>query len=952
MYGSILLGVALAIIALCAGISALRGFSKSGLRCITLLVAAAAAVITCLILKAQLPTAQEFITWAETNLVSISQTLGMEIEEMEELLGTVQELGTVSPTLIELVFQLLGALLAPLVCLILFLVYSFITFIIYFIVKLILRLPMKMLNHSIRLSRLWAAGIGVIEGIIIVTMLFLPISSYMSVVEPTVKGLAEQGIMDKEDPNTQTALDVITEINEAPTMKAHRVLGGKALSGSLMGMKVANQKVYIEEELKPVLGLLMNITDLGKTEMSQYGAHEAELIRSIGESFNESKLLAPIVGDILYAATDSWLNGEEFLGTKKPDMGEATELFGPFVDALLEILHDDAKTAELLQGDIQTLADVIAILVQNDVMANLGNTETLLETLGGNGVVEEMIETLGANNSTKRLIPEVTNLGVRAIGQVLNIPQNVEAVYGDFMDEVANALNDIANLPESQRVEELTDRLSGAFDDAGVAIDAEILDFYSASMIHDLVDNNQGEVTTADVQAFFLLYAEHMIEEESSASAEYPSVEVLNNGGKSDKDIIAESIYGKMTEEQLSQTATAALADLCNKLSKLDGNSENFSEQAKSIVMDTFTELLGEDHAALETLQKTELTAPISSESIQNAASLKSLDSMKETTKVVTLEDLLIDTKSAAENLTAESIKKEATAIGSIFGTAGNLMNSIGGGGEFNITDVAASMGTILDSMKQTDSFGKDKTANLFTAVLQSKTVRESAGLDMNTATQMAEKANEGDGNYSQTMNTVAGSMGLADKLNKGEDISDDELVELIKNLNPQTAGMLELYMTRKRMEQFGVPANQAQVSSDLICAIFSYMAREDLKDYDAEARGLNQALQIALSAKNSDKKLIFSTSKDAKDGRLPTADEVVKSMMESKAITFALVDVLTDGNKVISDDPFEFGESINNNQSDRETLRRAIMDHENSHPEIDDLAYEAFASIFCMEID
>lgn len=947
MISSILLIVALVIIALCAGISALRGFSKSGLRCATLLISALAAVITCVILKAQLPDAQEFVVWLEANLDSISQILG---DDAGELLASVKELSSVSPTLVELVLQLLGALLAPIVCLLLFFVYSFITFIIYFIVKLILRGPMKLLNKAVPLSRLCAAGVGAIEGIIIVTMLFLPVSSYMSVVEPAVSGLVEQGVMDAEDPDTQTVLDVVEEIDQAPAMQIHRVLGGKPLANSLMSVKVAGEKVIIEEELDSVLALLMSITELGETEMQNYGQREADLIRAIGESFKDSKLLAPIVGDILYGATDAWLNGEDFLGMEKPNMGEASELFGPFVDALLEILHDDAKTPDLLQNDIQTLADVIGILVENEVMANIENTEALLATLGGDGVVESMIETLGANESTKRLIPEVTNLGVRAIGQVLNIPQDVESVYGDFMDDVADTLNHIATMPESQRVEELSERLSSAFDDAGVAIDASILDFYSASMIHDLVDNNSGEVTSEDVQAFFLIYAENALEDSPSASANYPRVEVLSNNGAV-TNIMSSSIYGKMSAAQLRQTGAANIANLSKNLSKLDANSASFKEQAKSMVMDTFTGLLGADHPALNTLEKVDITAPISNESIQNMASMRSLDSMKSTTKVITLQDLLIDCKAVAGRLNAESIKKEAEAINAIFSAAGQLMDKLGGSGDFDLAQVAGSLGTILDSMKNTDSFGQDKTANLFTAVLQSKTVRESAGLDMQTATQMANKATEGNGSYSQTMGTVAGSMGLADKLNKGDEITDEELVELIKNLNPQTAGMLELYMTGKRMEQFGVPAEQSQVSSDLICAIFSYMAREDLEDYDAEAKGLNQVLQIAMSAKSSDKDKMFSSSKGANDGRLPTADEVVASLMESKAINYALVDVLTDGNKVTITDPFDLAEDLKDDKEDYDLIQKAIKNHQSKHPEIDDLAYEALAGVFEVEI-
>ena len=942
MISSILLGVALVILVLYAGTSAIRGFSKSLLRTATILLSALAAIITCLILKAQLPTADEFVIWAQTNMETVRANLG---EEMVEMLESVMELATVSPTLIELVLQLVGALLAPLLCLVLFLVYCIITFIIYFIVKLILRAPLKLLNKAVPLSRLCAAGVGLVEGIIVLAMILLPVSGYMSVAKPVMDGMVQAGAMDAEDPDTQTVLDVFEEIETSPVIVTYRTLGGKALSNTMLDIKVAGEKVNIEEELDPILILVMNITELGEVPMENYTEREAELIRSIGTSFTQSKLLAPIVGDVIFAATDAWANGEEFMGTPKPEMGEADELFGPFMDTLLDILHDDAKTPDLLQKDIQTLADVIAILVKSGVMSNLNDTEALVGTLGGEGVVEDMIETLGTNESMKRLIPEVTNLGVRAIGQILSIPADIDAVYGEFMDEVADALNEIASKPESEQVEILSDRLSSAFDDAGVAIDSEILDFYSASMIHDLVDSNNGEVTAEDVKAFFLLYAENVAGDNTTSSTGYPSIEVLSNS--STEDLLAGTVYGNMTEEQLKKTATATLYKLCVNLSKLDSNDADFSKKAQAMVVESFTDLLGADHGAMETLKNKAITKPVTTDSIQNAAGLKSADALKDTSNVITMQDLLIDTDAAAGKLTTDSIQLEAKAIAAIFKSAGSVLGQMSD--SINLTDMAGALGTILDAMKQTDSFGAEKTASLFTAVLQSKTVRESVGLDMATATLMAEKATSGNGSYADTMNSVAGSVDLATKLGNGDEITEDQLVELIRNLTPQTAGMLEVFMTEERLIDMGSPEESAGTGSALLRAIFSYMGRDDLEDYDAEAKGLNQILNMAMAADESENDKLFSSSETANDGVLPTADKVVEDIMGSKAVCYALVEVLTDGNKVTEYNALGFGDDLND--ADRATIKTAIEKHMAAHKEISKITYQALASVFNVEI-
>ena len=924
MIGAILLLVAFVIVAACAGISALRGFSKSALRTAAVLVSALAAIITCLILKAEL---SELVL----NLVQ---------ENSDQVSDALKELNGVSPLLVELIPQLIGALIAPIVCLVFFFLYWTVFSIACLVLSLVFKKLMHKWNKKIPLSRLWAAGIGFVEGLVIVGMLFIPISGYLSLVRPAMDGLVEQNLLETDE-TTEQIQTVIRDIDDAPVLVIHRTLGGELVSDGLMKVEVGGNKVNLRKEVKPVMGLVVTVSELGGTELSEYGIREADLIRSLGTSFKESKLLAPIVGDVLFAATDAWLNGETFLDMEKPSMGEDDQLFGPFLDRLFLVLHDDAKDAELLQADIQTLADVIAIFVQNDVIANLDNEEKLVETLGGDGVVKTMIETLGKNESMKVLIPEVTNLGVRAIGQVLNIPANADEVYGEFMDEVAAAINSTASMTEEQRVETLTQQLTTAFDEAGVAIDPEILDFYSASMLRDLVDNNDKAVTAEDVKAFFNIYAENSADNGPSAAAGRPAMDMLSNA-----DALKGTVYEGMTQAQLKNTATAVLAGFCVDLSRMNANDADFSEKAGQMIRASFGDVLGA--SSLTILQSKELTKPVSMDSIRNTVGMQSPETMRMVSTVVTLDILLIDADAAADRLNAEGIQAEAVAIEAIFNTAGTLLSKMNQGGSLDLMDMAASVGSILDTLKATGSFGADKTASLFTSIMQSETVRDAAGLDMNTATIMAQKGSAGNGSYTQTMTTVADSVSLADKLNKDEEISDAELEEMIRNLTPQTAGMLEIYMTAARMEQFGVPAKYSAIASAMTQSGFSYMGREDLADYNKEAQGLNQALDMFMAAKkNNGKKNLFSSASGVNDGILPTSNEFVERLMGSDAICYAMTNVLTDGSKVTTYNPFGFAENLENKPAEQEALRAAILNHKRNHPEKSALAYEALAGMF-----
>ena len=954
MYAFILLGLVALVILLSAGHAALFGFPKAKVRLITVAASAVAAIGVTLLLKAILPSPEIIFTLIQNHLSSLISLVGA---DAGEIMTQALEFAQISPSLLELLVQMVAALILPLICVALFVIFSVFIWIVYLIVCAIVRAVRKKKAAKAdktyvpasKSPRWLAACLGLVQGFVIVAVLFIPFSGYLAMAQPTLDELIAQEVLDANEPVIATTQQAVAEVNNSFTIKAYRTLGGKLLTDSVMSMRVAGTKVILDEEIGAVITLVQHVTELSKTEFEDYSEEQAEIIRAIGDSFGQSKLLSPIVGDILYAATDAWLAGDTFLGMEKPSMGDSAEMLDPLMTALLEILHDDAKETLLLQADVKTTAELVAVLAQNGVFANLSDTEALMNTLGGEGVVSTLITTLGSNESMKRLVPEIMNLGVRAIGQVLSIPADVEAVYGSFLSSVADTLNDVRDLPEQERIETLSDELESAFDDAGIDIDTQVLDYYSTAILHDLVDNNANQVTSEDVQAFFALYAEGTRDASSSLSGK-PCFDLLSNT-ESDTDIFAGTVYEGMTEQQRKSCAAAAVANLCVSLTELDG--ENTAEQAKALATEAFTDLLGADHAALEIVANVEITAPLSASTLESTCSMQSIEEMEKVSSVITLETLLVDAKQAAEGINPETIGLDAEAISSIFSAATELLDTLNQeDGQLDLSALASGIGTILDSLTQTETFGKDKAAALFTSVLQSETVRDKANLDMKTATELASKANEGDANYSQTMSTIAGSVSVMEKLSENDTIPEDELVDLIQNLNPQTAGMIEVYVTAKRLVGHGVPEQHSEISAKLIRSMFSYMGNEDLKDYNAEAKALNQVLQLGLAAKKSDDKALFSSAPGAGDGKLPTAAETVNILLGSDAVCHALVQNLTNGQQVTEFDPYGFGEKVAEGSQSYRDFVTAVDNYRAAHPEIDDLVYEALGALLGIEID
>jgi len=306
------------------------------------------------------------------------------------------------------------------------------------------------------------------------------------------------------------------------------------------------------------------------------------------------------------------------------------------------------------------------------------------------------------------------------------------------------------------------------------------------------------------------------------------------------------------------------------------------------------------------------------------------------TTKVL-LKDLLLDTKNAAALLDAAALASESEVISAIFEAADSLKNQIDSPEEIEVGQIATLVGRILDALRQSACYGNDKTADLFTAIMQSKTLRDLAGIDLKTATSMAEKGTAGDVDYGKTMSVISSTVNVMNSFNSTDEVpSEEALLELVQNITPQSAGMIKEFDTASKMKEYNVPEDYADLSSSILNKTLENMANSDLseEEYAKEAAALNQVVNLAMSAKDSS----TATCLFAKDGEksvLPgTAKETVETLMASNAICGALRESVLDDEEVGSD-PLGINGRLTGDAAveEREECQNAMVEYYNENP-------------------
>ncbi len=942
MANLILIGFIVLVMAVCILWSFFRGVAKSRIRGIMVLACAVVSIVTALLLRGALVSEDALNQSVIPALRSFSNT-----EIIVEALG-------VSPTLNGVLLNCIASLVLPLLALIIFLLLSFLTWVAYLIISLVCSASLR--EHSVyaRLGWLRAIVWGFVQGLAVITIVFLPIATAWEIAPVVAHELAAADVMsaaDEEDMQKNVIEPWIDPLNGG-TLKVYRALGGKALSHAMTDFEINGVNVDFVSETKAITSFACNTVKLGKTNFKQYGHNEALIFAAVADSFEESDLLPTIAGEIIYDATQKWMDGKDFLGVQKPSFGEMSEIFDPFFDSLLRILNSDARNVSALQADFRTVAQMVSTMAENGVFAKLSDTDKLMSALSADGVVESLVTELGKNESMKPLIPEITNMGMRALATSLGISADVDEVYDDLMNDISEAVNYARDLPEAERTAQLSADLKKALDEAGMTdMHGEVIDLVAVSMVEDLINGtDKDEITSEDVQAFFEIYAistatETSEEDESEPLADQKSV-----------DPYVGTVYAGKTEAELMNSGAAVLANAQKQLSQMeDADAETIAAQAAEILKNTYGEILDEESESWKAIEAVQISKKPSQDSMKATASLQSSKTMQ--TKKVTLEDLLVDTEVAASKINSDTVEKEAKAIAEVFSSVSSLQKEMKHDSELGLNEVAGTMGSILDSLQKTETFGADKTANLFTAVLQSEIVRESADMDMTTATQMAQKATEGEVDYTQTMTAVSKGMDVVTKLGKGETVSDEEMVELIQNINPQTAGAIEVYATPEAMQKY-VSEKYAGTTSELISSTFHYMGNDNTmteEQYAKEAKALNQVLSLALTAKeNSANKHLFT--KDGQVGALPgTAEETVETFMSSHALGYGLRTTMLDENGNVKEgkhDAFDLGAKLPANSTDRADCEAAIAAYYAEHGEEPDCRATLLALAALLGVD
>ena len=665
------------------------------------------------------------------------------------------------------------------------------------------------------LSGIFALLLGFAQGIVVTAALVLTIISYTLIVPEIAPKLEGAETFNESQRGTVTDLTkTVDEANNAALISVYRKCGLDLAAHGLMDyeIKLENEtvKVGMASEISSIADLVFTFMDLTASPIAEYGEAEGVLIQKLGKTFTESRVLSLAGSELLHSATESWKKGEPFAGMAKPDLGAD---FNPLITKLIETFNESTKSPATFNEDVITTANLVAVFAKNGIFSAStqleSNPDALFDCIAKDGVISEITLTLNTNARMSTLVPEITNLGLKTLANSLGIAENTTEIYTETLSNIVTHINSTKEETDAtKRAEALKPLLKTEFENIGVTIEPEYLDILAPALIEDF-GSFDGEITPDFIAEFFDVYSNTV----SSGTVQ------LSGGTASVLPLAATEGKTYTFPKYASGTLTTGAVNAANQSLALIGGATPEKLNAFKV------------SDALLSGMRSSATATI------NRATIK---------------DFLVDSGCVITNPEAESAALEAIVKEVVY--IMNVLKAPEGNGIEIIKSFSSRLGGALDSLSKTEMYGSDKTFTLFTAILQSKTLRDTTKITVPETIKLTGKhrANADKVSFGSLMNVLTSTVDVITSMQKSE-VTTDSIQGLIGNLTPENSEIIKEVITVERMEEMGIPKENAETTTELMGDLIGNLGKiENPETYEQEAKAVENIINLGIAAKDA----------------------------------------------------------------------------------------------------
>ncbi|MBQ9779850.1 MAG: hypothetical protein IJW00_02780 [Clostridia bacterium] len=422
------------------------------------------------------------------------------------------------PLVAESAELIVGLLLAPILFLLLFIVIRAVLNLVIWIIE---RVIPKLRHRSLHNTAI-AVPIGAVNGILVALVTLIPLCGYVAMGSSCLSvyhlfdeqggPLPQKEVMasvpdhvlveplSQENSADQDALiNNIENIGDSTVITVMNTIGLPLFEEMTSGtLDNGNIEFSLTKELPHLTdSAALLIPALGHILDEEVTQEEADALISAMQKLLSSDWVAEVAADSVSFMAEMWQEGNTFMLMNAPDVGDMLQ---PVLDTALTVLS--TESADTLRADVETILTVLTDLMAAGFLEENPDYEALLINLGESGLLNRLMTTLNANLNMAPLATELKALSVRVVSSVLGETLKNTDQYDPMIDQVANELNKVIDLPKEEREAIVRESIQTAFVDHGVSVPEDVAVELSEKAIEDL--GADGKITNDELKQYLI----------------------------------------------------------------------------------------------------------------------------------------------------------------------------------------------------------------------------------------------------------------------------------------------------------------------------------------------------------------------------------------------------------------------------------------------------------------
>ena len=353
-----------------------------------------------------------------------------------------------------------------------------------------------------RHNRLLGGLTGGLCGFLAALCILSPVLGMLSTSRTLLRGIRSMNVSLNGMLLADTLSDVEYYVNDSGAAILSAA-GGDLIFDATAVTELEGESLTLRREVEACMSVCEDFSRVVKvvTNLSAATDEQKEILYGLGDRLDDSAFTRVLAADFLNSASAAWLEGEAFIGIRRPSFGE---LMDPLLTAALQVCSE--STPECAARDITTILRVYLIVVESGLADN-PDRDSLNEALGEGGVLDDIYAELKKNPCMTPVINELSNVSLRIMAEAIDWANFSPDTYRELMDEFSDAMNLINGMEGAgfnERVDALTEYTLHYAEQYGVDLPEGMAHMVATAMVEQL--SGSGTLTADRMEEFFNYY--------------------------------------------------------------------------------------------------------------------------------------------------------------------------------------------------------------------------------------------------------------------------------------------------------------------------------------------------------------------------------------------------------------------------------------------------------------